>query len=522
MKRTLCILALLALLPWANARGQAYSGRVSLGYVFMDEEGDLSLNQPTFNQYEGVALSLRGFRYNFKNGMYAFGDLKNVTLNNRNLKAGLTRPGLFSISLDSKQYRRIYSADASNATQRAVSGGQAWVQPHRAVKVFGGYSLTYRRGSFVELYELGGPPPARAVDFKNRWYNAGVVVGQRMRSLELEYKGQSYTDALGIADDYTTARYRVSGRSALPRYENLWVNAGFELYQRQRETLGDSLETKLGWGGLRLNLDGGWTARYSFLWDRTRATSEPVATDNIVNSIALEKTFAQKGGLGAGYRYLLKDDVFHELSGNSFFATGWIRPVPKVDLRADLGTSSMDDKQGTTLTGDNEFTRFRLAATLHDTPGRLRLRYEGREQTRDDIGSTIDFDRFGADLLLKREQYGSLTVSYSNIQGEYVDALSTFEMDDHVLDGLVETARWHGVQALFGGTYLSSKGDLDTERFSVKAGGRYTFARRYTLEAIYTAHNFDDFIDANNPGLYTRYYTANIVEVNLISELGNP
>jgi hypothetical protein len=123
---------------------------------------------------------------------------------------------------------------------------------------------------------------------------------------------------------------------------------------------------------------------------------------------------------------------------------------------------------------------------------------------------------------LKREKYGTLTVSYTNIQGEYIDVVNTFEMDDHLLDGLVESTTWHGVQALFGGTYLSSKGDLDTERFSVKAGGRYTFAKRYTLEAIYTAHNFDDFVDANNPGLYTRYYTANIVEVNLVSELGNP
>ena len=523
MKRLLLLLALLTALPFGLvAHAQSYSGQVSLGFVWMDEEGDLSVNQPTFNQYEGVAFSLRQFRYGFKDGTYVFGDLKNLTLNNRNLRAGVSRPGLFYLSLDSKQYRRIYSADGGNATQRAVSGGQAWVQPHRNVKVFGGYSLTYRRGSFVELYELGGPPPARAVDFKNRWYNAGVVVGERLRSIELEYKGQSYTDALGVSDDYTTRRYRISGRSAVPRYENLWVNAGYELYQRQRQTLGDSLNTNLGWGGLRLNLKDGWTARYSFVWDRSRATSEPVATDNIVNSFVAEKTFAQRAGVGAGYRYQLKDDVFHELSGHSFFASGWIRPMPKLDLRADLGTSSLDDKENTTITGDQDFTRFRVAATYHDTPGRLRIRYENREQTRDDIGSTIDVDRLGADLTLKREKYGTLTLSYNNIQGEYIDVANTFEMDDHLFDGLLESATWHGVQALFGGTYLSSKGDLDTERFSVKAGGRYTFAKRYTLEAIYTAHNFDDFVDANNPGLYTRYYTANIVEVNLISELGTP
>jgi hypothetical protein len=522
MKRLYCLLAILTLVPFSPAWPKNYSGQVSVGYVFMDEEGDLSLNQPTFNQYEGVALSLRQFRFSLKDGSYVFGDLKNMTLNNRNLRAGITKPGLYYLSLDSKQYRRTYSADGSSATQRAVSGGQAWVQPHKNVRLFGGYSQTHRRGSFVELFELGGPPPTRLVDFKNTWYNAGVVVSERMRSLELEYKGQSYTDQRGVADDYKTTRYRVSGRSALPRYENLWVNAGYELYQRHRQTLGDSMETNLGWGGLRLNLEGGWTARYSFLWDRTRATSEPVATDNIVNSFAAEKTFAQKGGLGAGYRYLLKDDVFNEITGSSIFASGWYRPTPKLDLRADIGTSTLDEKQNTTPAGDEDFTKYRLAATFHDKPGRLRIKYESREQKRDDIGSTIDYDRFGADLLLKRDQYGSLNVSYNNIQGEWGDAVSTFEVDDHLLDGQVETAKWHNAQALFGGTYLRSKKDLDTERFSVRAGGRYIFARRYTLEAIYTAHNFDDFIDANNPGLYTKYYTANIVEVNLISELGIP
>jgi hypothetical protein len=504
------------------AHARDYSGQVVLGYVWLDEEGSLAVNQPTFNTYEGVALSLRQFRFNLKDGTYLFGDLKNITLNNRNLRAGVSRPGLYYLALDSKQYRRIYSADGASATQRAVTGGNAWIQPHRILRVFGGYSLTHRRGAFVELYELGGPPPTRKVDFKNRFYNAGVVVGERLRSLELEYKGQSYTDELGVADDYTTARYRVSGRSTLPRYERLWVNGGFELYKRQRKTRGDSLETKLGWAGLKLNLDGGVTARYSFVWDRTRSTSEPVATDNIVNSFAAEKVFAGKGGLSAGYRYLLKDDVFHELSGNSLFAAGWVRPMPKLDLRLDAGTSSLDDKQGSTVTGDQDLTKYRLSATYHDTPGRLRVKYENREQKRDDIGSSIDYSRLSADLTLKREAYGQITVSYSFIQGEHVDALNTFRFDDQVLDGLLETARWHGAQALLGGTYLRTKKDLDTERFSVKAGGRYTFAKRYTLEVIYTAHNFDDFVDANNPGLYTQYYTANIVEVNLISELGIP
>jgi hypothetical protein len=404
-----------------------------------------------------------------------------------------------------------------------MTGGNAWIQPHKNIRLFGGYDMHHKRGTFVSFFDdVAGVTPRSQVDYKNQFYNVGAVIKDRQRSLELEYRGLNFEDDLNTTDNFKTVRYRVSGRTPVPNYEQLWVNAGFQRYERYRETLGDSLYTSLGWGGLGLNLPQGWSARYSFIWDRSRNTAEPVSTDNIVNSFSAEKSFKQMGGLSAGYRYILKDDYYHELKGNGLFAAGWVRPTPKVDLRANVGTSNMDDKNATTVIGDQDLTKFSIAGTYRDTPGKIRLKYESRTRKRDDIGSKIDYSKFGADLTLKKERYARLTVAYSYIKGDYQNITSQFQFDDHLLDGVVESAKFWGVQALFGGTYLRSKNDLDTERFTVKAGGRYSFAKRYTVEFIYTAHNYDDFVDANTPTLYTQFYTANIVEVNLISELGIP
>lgn len=522
MRRTIWVTAILIGLYSATViEASDYTGRVSLGYVWMDEEGNRATNQPTFNTYEGVAFSLRQFRLNMSNGTYLFGDLKNVTLNNRNIRAGISRPGKYFLSLDSRQYRRVYSADGSDFTQRAMTGGDAWVQPHKNLRLFGGYDRQHKRGTFVGLFDdIAGVTPRSQVDYTSQYYNAGVVIRDRQRSLQLEYKGSTFADDLKLTDDFKTVRYRVSGRAPVPNYSRLRVNGGFERYERRRETAGDSLYTSLGWGGLRINLPEGLSARYSFIWDRSRSTAEPVATDNIVNSISAEKIFQHSGGLSAGYRRTIKDDVFHEMNGNGFFAAGWVRPTPKIHIRADVGTSKLEDKNATTLAGDEDLTRFRISGTYREAIGKLRLKYENRSRKRDDIGSTIDFRKVGAALTLKKEKYGRLTVSYNYIQGDYREATGGFEFTDHLLDGLLESAKFYNAQALFGGSYLRSQKDLDLERFTVKAGGRYSFAKRYTLEVIYTAHNFDDLLDANSPGLYTQFYTANIVEVNLITELG--
>jgi len=64
-----------------------------------------------------------------------------------------------------------------------------------------------------------------------------------------------------------------------------------------------------------------------------------------------------------------------------------------------------------------------------------------------------------------------------------------------------------------GVTYYRSQRDLDVESFILRFKLAYGFYSGYRIEIKYDVHNFDDFL------FLDRYYTANIVEINLIKNI---
>jgi hypothetical protein len=504
------------------ARASDYSGKLKLGYTILDEEGNFAVNQPTYNTYEGLGVSLNDFRYRFDDGTRLSANLQNVTLNNRNLRAGLTRTGRFGLSAYSNQYRRTYNFAGSEFTRRSQSGGDLWVEPSPYVRFFGGLGVTMKKGSFRELYEPDPLLSLGAVDYTNTRYHGGAQVKYQRASLTAEYRGSSFTDDLDDTYDRQSQRFKVSGSMPLRRWRNVWLNAGFQHFENRLKNLGDTLSANTVWGGGRIFLKDGISGRYSFIWDRATRTGDVTATDNVTHAVTLGKTWRGQAGLTVGYRNQANDDAFDEIKTNSFFASGWTSPGPKVTLRADFGTSSKDDVEATTLTGDQDLTRLGASITIRHDYGRLRVKAENRAKNNDDIGSKVDFTRFGADGTLAEGRYGEISASYSFVQGKYENAQGTFEFRDHIVSGEALTRAYQGAKVGFGGTYLRTLEGLDIERFSVSFLGRYTppSQPRYTIEVVYTAHNFDDFDNANMAVLYNQYYTANIVEINLITELG--
>lgn len=503
-----------------GAQANDYTGAVKIGYTILDEEGNIAVNQPTFNTYEGFGLSLNNFRYNFDDGTRLSANLQNLTLNNRNLRAGVTKSGRFGLNAYSNQYRRTYNFAGSEFTRRSQSGGDVWVQPHAHLRLFGGMGVTSKQGSVRELYE---PDPLLAlgqVDYGHTQYHAGAQFRYRSSSVTGEYRGSSFTDDLNAINDRKSQRFKISASSPLRRWKNVWLNAGFQHYENRLENLGDTLSANTVWGGGRIFLKEGLAGRYSFIWDRAQRTGDISATDNLMHAISLGKTWSGQGGITVGYRNLVNDDAFDVLKTNSFFFSGWAQPAPRVTLRADVGTSSTDDADGTTLTGNEDVTRFGGSVTLRHDYGRLRIKAESRKKDNNDIGSEIDFTRVGADATLAEGRFGELSAAYNLITGKYENSAGMFEFRDHIVTGQALTRAFYGAKVGVGGTYLRSQQDLDIDRVSVSLLGRYAFATRYTLEVVYTAHNFDDYNNANMTTLYSEYYTANIVEINLITELG--
>lgn len=513
MKRILWIFLLTTALLAGMAVAGDFRGDAKVGYVYLDQEGNQAMNQPTYNLYEGGVLSLENFRYTWDNGLRLFGDFDNVTMNNRNMVLGLQKSGHGGATFRHNKYRRVYSFDGERYTRREQTSGQLWVHPMKHVKVFGGYGLTRKAGQMLDLLD---PESINEVDYSQSYYNAGAEFTYNRSRLEVEYRGSSYGDDIDELRDRDTRRLRASAVTPVPRYENLLLNAGFQNYQGTMVNRDDTLTANTAWLGARWFYGDGYTVRYSFVIDRARRTGDVVATDNVVNAIYAGKTWRQQGGVQVGYRYRVNDDVFDEINDNGYVFSGWINATPMLQFRAGFGSETSEVQEGSTLTGDQDRTRFWGQARYRCSYGTLRLKGESRKTENDDIGTSADFVRFGTDLAATVEKYGSLVASYSYSDGEYENTDGTFTLRQHVFNGDVYSIEYMKAQIGFGGTYVRSQQDLDIESFSVRMSAMYEFMPKNKIEVIYSAHNFDDFSDV--VGTYTEYYTANVVEVNLIHE----
>ena len=98
-----CLFTALMVLVSAGAVAADYgSGEVKIGYVITDEEGNLAVNQETYNTYEGFGLSFNDFRLRMPSGLQFRADLNNITLNNRKLTFEAHKPGLFRLAVRNK------------------------------------------------------------------------------------------------------------------------------------------------------------------------------------------------------------------------------------------------------------------------------------------------------------------------------------------------------------------------------------------------------------------------------------
>ena len=361
MKNLLTAISLLLLtaLLTPSAFADEYTGTLKIGYLYNDEEGNQAVYQPTYNTYEGLAVSLEGFNYIYKNGTRLFGNFKNVTLNNRHLVFGAANTNKFNLRLSHNKYRRSYSFDEDRASRRRYSNGSLWLQAHKNIRFFAGYGQIDKRGQSLDLFEPAGLKQLNEFDYSQKFYNVGVKLSSRAAYAQLELRGSNFDDELGKASPRNSKMIRVSGSSPLTNLSNFYVNAGFQNYKVEIIDTDDTLNANTGWGGIRYFSRSGFQLKYSFIWDRSRRTGDLTATDKIANRLQLGKVWRGRGGLSFGYSHLINDDVRDEVKTNGYFVSTWLKPGIRVTLRGSYGSEITEVESGSTLTGDKNLTRLR-------------------------------------------------------------------------------------------------------------------------------------------------------------------
>lgn len=510
MKYIFCIIFCVLLFAAGTGIAADGGGNVKLGYTYIDEEGNQSVNQAIFNQYEGVGLSLEKFRYRFDNGIRLKADLKDITLNNRNMVMGVEKPGLFGIRGYNNQFRRAYNFDGGSKTRRNRTGAKLWIYPHEYVRVYGGGEYTGKSGQMEPLFDLAGVTGAREIDYNQFCYHAGIRLNRFDGMFQAEYRAGNYNDDIDPDRDQSRFRFSMHGLLPVPNYEWLVLTGQFSRFETKYDIDDFEICTNYFRGGARAKLPNDFSLNYYFLFDRTRSDSDIVATDNIAHTFYAMHNWPGLAGLTIGYQYGINDDFEDEVRSNAFYFYGWLRAGQYFEFRGEHGfrTENVDD--GARLIGDEDSFRFKFSARYRRPEcGSMTFRYEGKSRENDQIGSDIDFSRIGTDIEKIFQGYGNFAGGYSYSKGDYENIEQQFEFADHVLYGDINTREYNGFDAGFGTVYYRSKRDLDVESFTLRFRAGYRFMEDHRFELRYNVDNFDDFL------VRDKYYTSNIVEVSL-------
>lgn len=498
------------------AHADAGTGKVGIGYLMMDEDGSRAVNSQTYNVYEGFGLSLNDWRYNWDNGTSFKANLNNVTLNNRDMRLWVGKPGRFSLGITNNQYRRNYNDSATNFTRRRATNVQASFQANRYLKLFGGYGRTDKHGSDFFVLPAINDTVSRSTDFSYKMFNVGTQVGDRYGLVRAEFRRFDYTDNTGLGSNRTADQINLYTSSTVPRLKWLYLAGGINLRKDKVELTATELKTSQWWGGAKAYLSPTLLLDYRLVYAITKRNSPARTIDNVQNVISLGKSWSYWGGVRVGYENRISDDFVNRTSSDGLLANAWVRPNPHWYFKAAVSTRKADVTDGVTLLGDESRTNHAVSARYSQEKwGDVSGRWESHIRKNDDINSRTDYNVLSGELNLSRAGLGRLNATYSYYVGTYENRSDTtsYEFADHVISGHVYPIEWRKLTVDFGGTWYRSQRDQDLEKMSGDVGVAYKIAPTLQIEGRYRVFNFDNFL------VTTEYYTANIVEFRLIKDV---
>ncbi|MEE9441372.1 MAG: hypothetical protein V3V99_01740 [candidate division Zixibacteria bacterium] len=512
--RIIGIVAAVLLISAGVAMADRQTGMVKIGFLDLSEEGSPSVYQPNFNMYQGFQISLEKYNYRFDNGTCVNANFKNITLKNRNLSLGVTRARYYGINLNYNQYRRIYNSSSSANTERETFGGNAWLQPHRMIRLYGGIGSVGKKGSATNLYNDGPTILTNKVDYSQKYFNSGLRFTHSFYNVQADYRSTSFDDGIDMANDRNSTRTRINAVIRLPFYQKVILNGGFQHYTSKVKRRFDTLSANTAWGGMKYNYGSGYSLKYNFIWDRARRTGDLAATDNITQGLFISKVWPRRAGITLGYRHKGNDMVPDELSSNGYYLSTWAKITAQLTTRANYGSENKAVNEGQTLTGDRDYSRYRVSLK-YDLPreyGNVRLIRENRKIENNEIGSESSYGKWSLTGYLNNSRFGELDYQYSYLKGEYDNSGGLFEFSDNILTGNYLSPRCHEFQLGAGGRYVRSRQDVDIESSRIYFKTLYSVTHAHKLEITYTIDNFDNLADMSRP--YAEYYTANIIEVS--------
>lgn len=514
--RTIAIATLLAAAvvtlgaPASSAR--SLDGTVKVGGVFLDQTGDRTAVQEISDVYDGFALSQIRLDGSLDPRQYVMLDLRDINLDSRQGDLLYRMPGTLKLTAGYVQHRRIFSPDGAVNSDRKDWRAGAQFTPHKWLALSGSFNA-YNRGGDRLAFPLGtaGTLGTRYDDaLKSGRLAADVHRGRNGGGIS--YSISSYSNDLETAAKRTGQV--VAARFYTPfLFYDKWTHLFRGAYGIQK--LSDSgIDHTLSLFEYTTVIEptGAFQLRYNFNASRVDDEATRLKTDRFQNDV--DATYSYKyGRVRGGYGYETNDDrsltYYHSWRAGTDFNQG-----KRLRATVDYAGRVKKDQEQLTLLQDIESYRVRGKLQVQPVEGvAVGGGYSKRQREFTGIGVKVDGDVANGFGRYTREGWGALFADYSYSNDKYVDRVGRFDTQSYIVTGRVEIGRIKNLQLAGGVTYLKFTKDLDIEKSLVFVEGAYRLLDDYRLEVKYNVYNYDDYV------LLDRYYTANVVRVNLAYDL---
>ncbi len=514
MKTRATLMAMLIfVLGAAPLRAGAWTGTVKLGGVILDEVGDRSAVQETYNIHDGFSITQLRLTGTPNPDNYLMIDLKEINFDSRQGKLLYRRPGRFKLSASLTQNRQVFDPGRNTTSDRRNWNLNARFTPERWIKLEGSLGYITQTGNRLSY------PPGTA-DALGLRYDSGLLSGRvsaearkNRRVLAVDYRVSDFSDQRNSDADRTGQV--VSARIATPcMFYDRWTHLLRAAYGVSNLSTGDLDYTlaNFQYTGLIDPVDP-LRLEYRFEAQRIDDQTTDLKTDRFTNDIDAT-VFYRYGDVSLGYGYETNDDEVSLTYYSSWRAATTFRYNKLLTARFRYAGRLKKDQEELTLLKDIETAHFRGDLEVNPVKGlSIGSGFRIRDRDYPDIDVSATGQVASAYARYAYAGWGGLSGTYEYSNDEFQDRTGRFRAWNNSVTGRVDLERIKDLRLSSGLTFLNVGGDLDIEKSILFFEGAYAVKDDIHLEAKYNVYNYDDYI------LLDRYYTANVVWFNVAYDL---
>ncbi len=502
-------LTLAAGTPWAGT----IDGTIKLGGIILEDEGDLSAVQETYNIHDGFSVTQIRLTGTLDPRSYFMLNLREINLDARRGDFFYRRPGKFKVTAAFDQHTQVLDPNGAINSERKDWKFGAYFTPVKWLKLTGGLNYLTREGERTSYPSGTVSNLGDKYDYSLTTGRVGAEVRKGGRGAAVTYRISEYTDELDAADD--RQGQVVSARLWAPcLFYDKWTHLFRGAFGKRELTNGD-LDYELSnfqYTGVVRPVDP-FQFRYTYYANRIDHKATDLQTDRFVNN--LDATyFHNYGRVEAGYGYELNDDDRSLTSYNTWRVGTALRYKHWVKAKAFYSERVKTDEEELTLLKDVEASRFRGDVEVEPIEWlTLGGGFSIREREYPDISVSADGEQARGWARVDYKDWGAGSFYYTYARDEYEDLYGGFNAESQIITTRVDFEKVKDVRLSGGVTYVEVSEDLDIQKYFFFVEGMYTVLDDYHIEVKYNRYEYDDFI------LLDRYYTADVVWINFAYDL---